>query len=1763
MITPEVVKGSWGKTGEDLVTKTESSSLPLGEVQPSQSSEHHGNESTHGKSDPANSWKDKGVFSFRNYILGISSSVRIPETESEIKTSQSLDECSEIKQEKKINLDMQKKTPNHSELKTKHSKCQIETVAINENDCLTEERGDYNVAVKENTSQLCKKVTLLGAIEDTESKKEHIDETRSDIYETVKDGVSGHATQEGSKLQVKETGALSQMHSEEQTEGNMKSEFEKKPKKGKKKPRKKKKTVVQAKEDFQSLSPLRDGTRVESVTNVTSVSQQLLPGVTCWQQSDNVFNCKQQLNPGEKPSTRPRLSPPSSGIDHLSYLACSPTSRRAPFQGPPQSDDHNYTNASCPTNHCAEENAQHERNGNADIIKSQNMPLTCVQATVVCPSASTDQRSDAQTRDAVFTSGAVTPPQEDQRLPLNSQVCVGEGGVENVLEEDVVVVAALPLTKPTIQELIKSKGEAESVRQDLLEGVATVAFIASEKAVGEECLGGMDNCVSDVGRENEGLLDSQPQLSLIPSQETCSLAFSATGQRTSEEKCSSKMPHNVVKAETKGQKNICNTAIEVSSTERQGRGKEMLFLEAFISTSPYGLLTGPDCLDHSVVSLEAAEEGGEEDMKHKGGLASEHIIASQPEGSVGEVSSAETETCPPTDVAESLLKPQYSSEQIPTITKSLCIEKDCSSQCWQEQQRAADLPLSTHSGQSSSNTNGEVRAEGKLNVISEEAPPSMVCIREELPITQEEKTQVFPQPEPTSQGTLIKQESNNIQQATPDCGTFEARTADDSAEFQVQVNKGKQAMSSVGLHVCGDSGRKNKMHFEDLKNMSVIATDFDSLPPLTVRESLQHPVIETSYIFQDFLNNNKAEISTSAADMKDELPMWRPPDSTQKDFQLNKAETGIKARHIKLNVDNSNLKTNTLDLKSTDETHSKRLQCSNDKNQNAGNYLSLTRNAICENDHLKVEQVPEKVVNLLGAGQKALDKLSIESELPLSFPAEGDVPVEGSSHNLSLCPALPAVDDACKHLNNVFTETPDVQLTERLISAATDTATITCTDSPQPSTQLDKAPPCGLDPSDPLKASLKDNIYLQEDKPPSEVTTYNQLHSSPKKSVRESASPDMTKAGSDAIILQSPTEPDFTEKVTYEAPTKDDLNNITSLSSGLSDEFGQEGVKEKSTTEDRSCDEMRRTKVSTGNREGTDSNGPEMGKAPRQTNGQDNDAFGEASGHNAEALWGDMKEEGRKLKNATESQTKTSSFSSDSHTEAPESSAEAQAGSESAYDKSQNMTETLQCSSEHDAAQRDAVFAQTQSKCLDPQQASFPGINLMTEKGDRFVENLCLSGSQNEAMIDERTEEDGTEAVRGVGQVCLSSLASISSDNRVDSEKSAMANVGIELDYFKAGDRKLKSDENKLSRLSVRGATDSSPDTELLRELGGKGQEENNFPAVCHGALGTSANTDISVVPASEEHETRRFPVAAMSEVSTGSDDIYTEDLQRNEADGIHRQTFSSLPEPVWQQETVGKDSTAVNSNSSETEECEIQHIVDESLKLQRSSVTLATQNDVGAPAPVKSSIEENTTSAQQSAINEIRAIKEGGMETNVVVNLQTASAEDSGTGSFKVSDLNVRGESHRSSETTVCNTEESVCAFKAIEYQSNADERTPDVITVSSVISSKCTTDLSSPAVELTQSEKIHDQKVVTKPEDKIVVDPVVAATVDRSLHKDSSCNSPVEQKTVNTETEDVSQNLTAELRAQDQSTVWIEALRDAAAHCLSKQQNTMVISR
>lgn len=2055
-ITPEMVNDIRQKTGEAMVNKsTESSSLPPVVVQPEHSSGGHGNKSTHGNSEAAHSQKDTVVFSFRNYILGTESSARAPEMETEIKVNQNLDKCPEVKPE----IDKQKETPLHTQLETTDSfkETQTDVPFTDQRDNLRQEHFDSNAATEENGTLVCNTVIRE---EGTQAITEIIDAKEENysgeasinicIAETGKKGDSVHGTQECSNLHLKDADALSETqtgannHTEEEqvsktdvwrtSLSDKEAEPDKKAKKKeKKKNRKKKKvekntereesTIVQPESDLQAVSLIDTGNHTDSVANIQSVSQADSHTVICGEQPDDGFDYKQQLSPGGKPSFSPPLSSSPSRQDHLTYSACSPASSQALSQRPHQSDNHSRTDAPCSMNHCSEESPQQEQHVAAAIMNSQNTPMTHVQSTVICPSASADKMSDAQTQEAIVTSGAVILAQENQSPLSNSQICVGEVGVESALEEALVLVAALPLTTPTMPEVIESKGEGESVRRDSLERVATVAIAESEKAEGEKDLGGIDKCLSYADRGKEGLLDSLPPLSLIRSQGKCTLAFSATeGQAASEESCSSKMPHNSVETEMKGPRetSVCSSDTEVSSAEEGAREKEPQRLEAFIDTSPHGLLTGPDCQDHRAVGLDGAGEGGvAEEIEKKGGLTGEHSSFSQPEGSASGVSSAETKTCPPTDVAESPLKPQCWSELIPTITESLCTEKDRLSQPCQEQHAAAPLP--THPEQSSGNTNGGVRADLKLNLISEEAL-SLGHICEESSITETEKnySQVFlslisPQPPTTSQQIPVDRQASNNQQVQPESSTVEARTAEGASEFQAQtqINRGRPAMSGVGLHVCKSGGRNNKVHFAgtvkqegssfvNLRNMAVLAMDCASLPPLTVHESLHHPVVEASYTFPDFLSSKKPEIPTNAAPTKDEPAIRSSADLTkpQKDVQLDKGDTGSKDANENLNIDqsgNKNVATNAVGLQLVTEACSKQLQCPNEKNQNANEEcFVLSQSAIFEADHLTIEQVSAKVtkqleaetekgtVNLCSSKEKEIDKLHAESEQPLESPLVSDATVileenEAIQHPLSSCSVLPVDDVACKHLNDVVTEIPNGQFSTDLDpSSKPQTVTLTCTaslqtkpsdPSCQPPTQLDETPLCGLAATDPTKATL-DSADLTKDESISEVAASDQWipvieqctsnptfvlqtpgpmlshlefitdsdislpeqtdnHSADGGSTKvhgrnnremtqmslaqdmkhsdisvkadetcpemenrnyavesdifidnsvinnvdvqfsqeENLSPGavgvLAKTGSDHVTSQTHTEPDSTgiKPVICESPTKDDLISVSCpLSSDLPtneayDEIKRDSVKEKHKIEDETYmlfeeekKQVEETTMINQKETGGRLQTGKTGTTAQQSNGPDKEVVEEIGDlqpshkHTGQITESPIRDK-KKSDIASKSQRETCSLSPDRHIGVPEimRSTEVEFGSEpqTVYYQGlcQTPTATLECSSDRDTAQSVALgqsqstpdsncFAQQQDQqqqclgsrlppeessggCLEggektksqvrQTQALVPGVNGVAEAVDCSVGTLCQSGSGDNLTGDdsrgnervmglEKGEGEGAQAARGVGRVyLLSHPASDSNESGTAAERTASAERGVVTASSHVGDKRQGMDENKRPGLWVVGsALDLMSDAEFLSDLGSKGQQKSNLSAACqdqHGTPGTSKNTAVSVKSASQERETSPFQISVTSEVSADGDDVLTEVFSSaNQAEEIHREISSTLADPVRQPETVENDSSAakaVKSNSSETEEGEIQHPVCEPLKLQSSNIPSATQSSPGAKAPIKGpGVEEITkedkaalvqekASSQGNGQHEIKAIKNEGMEKKEVVN-PTGSAKDSGLGSMKVSDLCKSGVSHHSTETeTVCYSEGNTGPSKVTENDSGiTGKTTPDVITVPSVVSSKCMQDFAStPPAAPTQSEKPHDQALLSKPKDDIVVNPIVADSQfeGRSLQNAPACNSVVDHVSVNTDTADASESPAPGLISQEPNTSWIKALKEAASHSQSTQENTVDTSR
>ncbi|KAG7512798.1 hypothetical protein JOB18_040193 [Solea senegalensis] len=1128
-ITHEKLRNEGKKTGDVIVKSSESSSLPPIVVQPGHSNGDHGNEDTHGKSEAANSQKDLLVFSFRNYILGTEGdSPGAAETKNEKEAARIPDKCTEIKLEIETEVNEQKQTLPSAQLKTAaktDSTKEIHNdVFTQQRDSPREEHDDSKAAVEENPSLDCLEVIRdKGTQAITEAahteKEKNSDECSIDVCslqsESKDDSVDIFG---GSGIPLSDKDVLfglqsvAQAGAHEHTEENLSKASDRQAaqnkeakKKDKKRQRKKKKTekhvetelkektAVQSDNDLQAQSFINSGINAESESSVQSMSQADTQTVICGEQPDNGFDYKQQLSPAGKPS--PPLSSTHGRQDQLTDS--SPASTQTLSQWPHQSDNHDGTDAPCGMTHSLDKNTQWRQHVTGDVINNQNTPVTHVQTTVIHPLTSADKRSDAQIQEAIVTTTDATIATQEKWSPLtNSQTCVGERCVASALEEASVVVAALPLTTPTIPEVIESSEKGESVRHNLLVSEASVAATERVESVREKDLGGREKCLGSADEQRERLLGSPSQLSLICSEGKCSLAFSTKeGQAASEESCS-EMPHNSTEAEIRGrgETNIHSADTDILPVEEGDREKESLRLEAFINTSPLGLLTGSDRQTRSAVGLEGAGEGGgREAVEEKGGLTREHNSFSQPEGYARGVSSAETETYPPTNVAESQLKSQGWSEPIASITESICTEQDCLSNLCQEQHGAAILPLSTHSEQSSTSASGGIRAESIQNLISEEALPVGHTCEESSAIEKEgNNCHVFPpvvepQPLTTSQHTQVEQQTSSDQQVQPESSTTEARTTETA--FKSQSNT---AMSGVAVNVCGTSAGNHRVHFADnvkegdnstvaLRNISVSPLDCASLPPLTTHESLYYPVVEASYIFPDFLSSKRSEIPANKAPAGNESATQSSADlpKTQKDSQSDKGDLETKATEDNIAKDQSGNEisvTNTVDLQSVSEACTKQLPCPTQKNQTGNeecfDCLQTTGSSIFKADPVTDGHVLVKEMKIQA---ECRDVAKPEESPLLSSTSRVLEEREVTQQPASSCSVLIADHDpvSCKPLSNVTTQLPVDT------SSEPETVTLTCTTSlqSQPSdatyqlpTQLDPTSPCGLVTSDPTEA---------------------------------------------------------------------------------------------------------------------------------------------------------------------------------------------------------------------------------------------------------------------------------------------------------------------------------------------------------------------------------------------------------------------------------------------------------------------------------------------------------------------------------------------------------------------------------------------------------------------------------------------------------------------------------------------------------------------
>lgn len=974
--------GTWcnegNTTGKVKANKSsESSSPPPIVVQLGHSNGGHGNRNAHGNSETADSQKDTVVFSFRDYILGTVNNDGTAETEN-------------LKAEKEIKTDEEKEAPTQIQLEMPtYSAGEQPKQAVFSDHTNDLRQGNANSSASVGGSSTVDSDVVIRK-KDTEAKTDKEENLSDDFsagvcFET-KVGNSAMETSERSPC-LRDRDALPELQSKGQTgAGKHTVEQESDPykqssagdkqaaqnKEAKKKRHRKKKKMEKSPETGQEAR-----TAVQSENEVIDAGNPTdSPSgpVICGQHPDNRLDYKEQLE--GKPTSSSLLSSPHSSQDHLTPSACSPAPMRALLQKPHQSDNHNDPLSSI--NKSSNESLQWGQHVTGGETSNQNIPVTHVQNTAINQAASSDKRSDTQTCQASVTEAKILTPKN--HVPLsNSRTCVGESCMESVLEEALAVVTALPLTTPTLPEVIESEGEGESVRCDLVERVAARAVAESEEGVEER---GTEKCLISADGERDEVLGSPSRLALICSQAKCSLALSAKeGPAAAEESCTSKMPHNSAESEIKAPREATarSSRRELSPAEEGDAEKEPQCLEAFINTSPLGLLTGSDCQDHIAAGSKREGEGGGEEVVEKGGLVREHSSFSQPEGSASGLSSAQTERCPPTDVAESQLKSQSWRESIATITESICTEEERLCRPRREHRGATISPLLLDAEQSYSKTSGGRRADLDQKLVSEEGL-ALGRTFEESSVTETNYSRVFPsltsrQHLITSEQIPVKQQASNNQQVQPS-STTEAETVESAAKLQVeaysQSNSGSTAMSEVGVYLCGRSGG-NRVHFMDaekemgsssvdLKTMPVPALDCASLPPLTVHEQLRHPVFEASYTFTDFLNSKKPDIPMNPAPTKDEAAAFS---EAQKDVCLAKGDTRTKETKENIATDQSHsdsLKTNTVDSQLVNSSQQLPRPAEETQTGNKGCFdvLQPPGSAISESNHLTFELVTAK-----------------------------------------------------------------------------------------------------------------------------------------------------------------------------------------------------------------------------------------------------------------------------------------------------------------------------------------------------------------------------------------------------------------------------------------------------------------------------------------------------------------------------------------------------------------------------------------------------------------------------------------------------------------------------------------------------------------------------------------------------------------------------------------------------------------------------------
>ncbi|KAG5266648.1 hypothetical protein AALO_G00234580 [Alosa alosa] len=496
-------------------------------------------------------------------------------------------------------------------------------------------------------------------------------------------------------------------------------------------------------------------------------------------------------------------------------------------------------------------------------------------------------------------------PSLDQQtfLPVQSAVGNEEEEEESALEEASVQAAAdstaLPLTTPTMPEMIESEGGREKAS----EADATLKTVSdTETAVGALCRSESREPLILTGEqdESESLPLKEPEPSLIYTQINCSPALKAEEKETAlNSVCSSssssnsssnrgsQLPDNSVESEGKGGGQPTNSSLgtDALSPAEEGETKSLPTENQILtstSTDPPGLQRGLTSQDDSAGRLERVgerdrerltekqqEEEEEKERGEQGGGAQTSLrqpAVSPASGVSLTTTAADTETCPLRDAATEpqAESPHHQHQSSGELIALISAERGSLPPPLAG--GAGSLDSSNHSPPPPAQTNSadlqKKEAEGEreaelnrwLSTTAEKEGPFSASLppREEAGIqrassvgaSQQQVDQPCDSPQLLDTGGPQPPESTTSiarQPGKPQASMWEAIGSYSSAG---SILKAKDGRSSPAMPTV----------------TSVTPVVCASLPPLMVHESLRHPVTETTFGLQEYLGAPKPEV---------------------------------------------------------------------------------------------------------------------------------------------------------------------------------------------------------------------------------------------------------------------------------------------------------------------------------------------------------------------------------------------------------------------------------------------------------------------------------------------------------------------------------------------------------------------------------------------------------------------------------------------------------------------------------------------------------------------------------------------------------------------------------------------------------------------------------------------------------------------------------------------------------------------------------------